>query len=54
MCLFVRDYELLSCSFPLPQAQRENVIKKFRMGEIWILVATDLLGRGMDFKVCGG
>ena len=33
------------------QAQRENIIKKFRLGEIWVLIATDLLGRGMDFKV---
>jgi len=32
------------------QAQRENVIKSFRSGKIWILIATELMGRGMDLK----
>ncbi|KNC83226.1 hypothetical protein SARC_04507 [Sphaeroforma arctica JP610] len=32
------------------QLQRENVIKKFRLGEIWVLIATNILGRGIDFK----
>jgi ATP-dependent RNA helicase DDX52/ROK1 len=32
------------------QAQRDQVIKKFRTGEVWVLIATDLMARGMDFK----
>ena len=32
------------------QVQRENVIKNFRLGKIWVLIATDLLARGIDFK----
>ncbi|XP_063900526.1 DEAD box protein 52 homolog, partial [Zophobas morio] len=32
------------------QAQRDSVIRKFRSGDIWVLIATDVLGRGMDFK----
>eukprot|EP01089_Gocevia_fonbrunei_P012322 TRINITY_DN2881_c0_g2_i1.p2 TRINITY_DN2881_c0_g2~~TRINITY_DN2881_c0_g2_i1.p2 ORF type:complete len:241 (-),score=56.86 TRINITY_DN2881_c0_g2_i1:32-754(-) len=32
------------------QGAREKIIKQFRSGEIWILIATDLIGRGMDFK----
>lgn len=32
------------------QAQRDNVVKSFRTGKIWVLIATDLMGRGIDFK----
>ncbi|XP_064391841.1 probable ATP-dependent RNA helicase DDX52 [Halichondria panicea] len=32
------------------QAQRDNVVKAFRAGKIWVLICTDLLGRGIDFK----
>ena len=32
------------------QAQREMIIKNFRLGNIWLLIATDLMARGMDFK----
>lgn len=32
------------------QQQREEVIKRFRIGEIWVLICTDLLARGVDFK----
>jgi len=32
------------------QAQRENTVKSFRTGKIWILIATELMGRGIDFK----
>jgi hypothetical protein len=35
------------------QLQRDNIIKRFRLGEIWVLIATDLLARGLDFKVRG-
>jgi len=32
------------------QAQRDNVVKSFRTGKIWVLIATELMGRGIDFK----
>lgn len=32
------------------QKQRENIITKFRVGEIWALICTDLMSRGIDFK----
>ncbi|KAL2933789.1 DEAD-box ATP-dependent RNA helicase 57 [Bienertia sinuspersici] len=34
----------------LSQAQRENAVDNFRAGKTWILIATDLVARGMDFK----
>ena len=32
------------------QAKRDDVVKRFRSGEVWTLIATDLMGRGVDFK----
>lgn len=32
------------------QAQRDAAVEKFREGKTWVLIATDLMGRGMDFK----
>ncbi len=32
------------------QLQREAAIKNFRAGRVWILICTELLGRGIDFK----
>ena len=32
------------------QMQRNRTVQKFRSGEIWILITTDLMSRGMDFK----
>lgn len=32
------------------QQQRDNIVEQFRAGRIWFLIATDLMGRGMDFK----
>ncbi len=32
------------------QAQREQTIQDFRRGKVWVLLCTDLLGRGIDFK----
>ncbi|XP_076132628.1 putative ATP-dependent RNA helicase DDX52 [Alosa pseudoharengus] len=32
------------------QQQRENVVKNFRSGKIWVLICTALLARGIDFK----
>eukprot|EP00249_Psilotum_nudum_P011627 c23285_g1_i1 orf=304-1956(-) len=34
----------------LTQAQRERAVEKFREGKTWVLIATDLMARGMDFK----
>lgn len=30
--------------------QRDDAIRRFRIGEVWILICTDLMSRGMDFK----
>jgi len=32
------------------QLQREEVIQRFRAGDIWVLICTDLMARGIDFK----
>ena len=31
-------------------AQRTNIIKQFRSGDIWVLICTELMARGIDFK----
>lgn len=30
--------------------QRDDVIKRFKNGDIWVLISTDVLARGVDFK----
>jgi ATP-dependent RNA helicase DDX52/ROK1 len=30
--------------------ERDAIITQFRMGEIWVLICTDLMARGIDFK----
>ncbi|CAE8617318.1 unnamed protein product, partial [Polarella glacialis] len=32
------------------KAQRDNTVKAFRSGKIWMLICTDLMARGVDFK----
>ena len=32
------------------EQQRENTVRAFRAGGIWVLICTELLGRGIDFK----
>jgi len=32
------------------EQQRENTVRAFRSGGIWVLVCTELMGRGIDFK----
>ena len=32
------------------QLQRDNVVKAFRAGKVWVLICTELMGRGIDFK----
>ncbi|XP_058082059.1 DEAD-box ATP-dependent RNA helicase 57 [Magnolia sinica] len=34
----------------LTQTQRENAVDSFRAGKTWVLIATDVIARGMDFK----
>ena len=29
---------------------RDEIIKNFRLGKIWVLICTDLMSRGIDFK----
>ncbi len=31
--------------------QRDSIVKNFRIGKIWVMIATDLMARGLDFKV---
>lgn len=38
----------------LSDSQRSEIMKGFRKGEIWILVTTDLLARGVDFRGING
>merc|ERR1712029_156154 len=30
--------------------QRDNTVRAFRAGQIWVLICTELMGRGIDFK----
>ncbi|KAL7750947.1 RNA-dependent ATPase rok1 [Sorochytrium milnesiophthora] len=30
--------------------QRDNIVEQFRLGRIWVLICTDVLSRGIDFK----
>uniref|UniRef100_H3AX40 ATP-dependent RNA helicase n=1 Tax=Latimeria chalumnae TaxID=7897 RepID=H3AX40_LATCH len=32
------------------QQQRDNIVKSFRAGKIWVLICTALMARGIDFK----
>ena len=32
------------------QAQRDNIVDNFRIGKIWVLISTELMSRGIDFK----
>ncbi|XP_030566874.1 probable ATP-dependent RNA helicase DDX52 [Drosophila novamexicana] len=32
------------------QYQRDNCVRAFREGHIWVLICTELMGRGIDFK----
>ena len=33
-----------------PAAEREAAIRRFRAGEVWMLLATEVIARGIDFK----
>ncbi|RHZ62740.1 hypothetical protein Glove_335g42 [Diversispora epigaea] len=32
------------------KVQRDSIVLNFRQGKIWVLIATELMARGMDFK----
>ncbi|KAI8052473.1 P-loop containing nucleoside triphosphate hydrolase protein [Syncephalis plumigaleata] len=32
------------------RAQRDNIVQQFREGKIWVLISTELMARGIDFK----
>ncbi len=34
----------------MTKESREELIKKFRVGDVWVLITSDLLARGIDFK----
>lgn len=38
----------------LSDATRDGVMTRFRKGEIWVLITTDLLSRGVDFRGVNG
>ncbi|KAB8339021.1 hypothetical protein FH972_021960 [Carpinus fangiana] len=38
----------------LSETARDNVMTRFRKGEIWVLITTDLLSRGVDFRGVNG
>ncbi|KOS19592.1 ATP-dependent RNA helicase ROK1 [Escovopsis weberi] len=38
----------------LPDAARSAIMRKFRAGDIWVLITTDVLARGVDFAGVNG
>ncbi|KAL5119794.1 RNA-dependent ATPase rok1 [Pleosporales sp. CAS-2024a] len=38
----------------LSSSARDSIMTKFRRGEIWVLITTDLLSRGVDFRGLNG
>ena len=38
----------------LSDAKRDHIMMRFRKGELWVLITTDLLARGVDFKGVNG
>jgi ATP-dependent RNA helicase DDX52/ROK1 len=30
--------------------ERDAIMRDFRLGKIWVLICTDLMSRGVDFK----
>ncbi|KAJ8538304.1 hypothetical protein K7X08_014844 [Anisodus acutangulus] len=48
--LKLEDIRLDVIHSDLSQIQRENAVDNFRAGKTWVLIATDVVARGMDFK----
>ncbi|KAF2268362.1 P-loop containing nucleoside triphosphate hydrolase protein [Lojkania enalia] len=38
----------------LSSSARDSIMTRFRLGEIWVLITTDLLARGVDFRGLNG
>jgi ATP-dependent RNA helicase DDX52/ROK1 len=38
----------------LPDSARSGIMRRFRSGEIWVLITTDVLARGVDFAGVNG
>ncbi|KAG8156987.1 hypothetical protein KVR01_013209 [Diaporthe batatas] len=38
----------------LPDAARAAIMRRFRLGEVWVLITTDVLARGVDFAGVNG
>ena len=38
----------------LSSSARDNIMTRFRKGEVWVLITTDLLARGVDFRGLNG
>lgn len=38
----------------LPDPVRADIMRRFRLGEIWVLITTDVLARGVDFAGVNG
>ena len=38
----------------LTDSARSTIVRKFRAGEIWLLITTDLMARGLDFRGVNG
>lgn len=38
----------------LPDAQRSDIMRRFRLGEVWVLITTDVLARGVDLAGING
>lgn len=51
MCIdeFIEDVNIDVIHSDLSPAARSEAITRFRTGVSWVLIATDLLGRGLDF-----
>jgi ATP-dependent RNA helicase DDX52/ROK1 len=30
--------------------ERDEIVKQFRLGKVWVLICTDVMSRGIDFK----
>ena len=49
----IEKFKISSIHGDLNDAVRNETIKKFRTGEYWVLICTELMGRGMDFENVG-
>ncbi len=44
------DYEMAAISSDLEQSEREDIMRKFRNKQLQVLIATDILSRGIDVE----